>query len=97
MLAALLLCAASPSAAQDGSLTARLEVAAAQGNAEAAYHLGMLYHLGLEGVARDPRRSFEYFQRAAEGGDALGAYNVGCFYAGQGEGVVEPDEALALR
>lgn len=97
LLAALALCLATPSVAQDQSLPARLEAIAAQGNAEAAYHLGMLYHLGLEGVARDPRRAFEYFQRAAEGGDALGAYKVGCFYAGQGEGVVEPDEALALR
>ena len=97
LLAALFLWAADPSAAQDASLSARLEAAATRGSTEAAYHLGMLYHLGLEGVARDPRRAFAYFRRAADGGDALGAYKVGCFYAGQGEGVVEPDEALALR
>jgi TPR repeat protein len=75
----------------------RLESLAQQGNAEATYHLGMIYHLGLEGVTRDYRRAFEHFRRAADGGDPLGAYKVGCYYAGQGEGTVPPDAERALR
>lgn len=97
LLMALLLGAATPAFAQDASLAARLEALAGQGNAEAAYHLGMIHHLGLEGVDRDPRRAFDYFRRAADGGNPLGAYKLGCFYAGQGDGVVEDDPDLALR
>ncbi len=98
-LGALSLLANSPVAQADvpGELVPALEVLAADGEAEAAYHLGMIYHLGLEGVERDLRRAFDYFTIAAEGGDPLGAYKVGCFYAGQGEGVVEDDAELALR
>lgn len=94
---ALLLCAAQPVRADEPSLPARLEALAGQGNSEALYHLGMLYHLGLEGVARDPRRALDFFRRSAEGGDPLGAYKLGCYYAGQGGYVLAPDEALALR
>jgi uncharacterized protein len=97
LLVALVLGTAAPASAQDASLPARLEALAQQGNAEAAYHLGMIYHLGLEGAARDPRRAFDYFRRAADAGDPLGAYKIGCYYAGQGEGVVDADPELALR
>ena len=96
-LLALLLCATLPVSAHASDLTDRLEALALQGNPEALYHLGMIHHVGLEGVARDPRRAFDYFRRAAEAGDPLGAYKVGCFYAGQGDGVVAADTAHALR
>jgi TPR repeat protein len=96
-LLALLLCAALPASTRASDLTDRLDRLALRGNPEALYHLGMIYHVGLEGVGRDPRRAFDYFRRAAEGGDALGAYKVGCYYAGQGEGVVASDPPLALR
>lgn len=97
-LAALaLFCAAMPGYAQQSTLPARLEAMVAQGNAEAAYHLGMLYHLGLEGVAVDHRRALDLFRRSAEGGDPLGAYKLGCYYAGQGGNALVPDEAQALR
>jgi TPR repeat protein len=92
--AALIGCSA---AAEGSDLSRRLEQLAAGGNAEAAYHLGMLHNNGI-GVAQDPRRAFEHFRRAAEGGDPLGAYKLGCYYAGQfGSEVVRPDEAQALR
>lgn len=94
---ALLLCASQPVRAEEPGLPARLEAAAGRGNAEALYHLGMLYHLGLEGVTADPRRALDYFRRSAAGGDPLGAYKLGCYYAGQGGDVLAPDEALALR
>lgn len=84
-------------AAADANVTARLEKLAAERNPEAAYHLGMIYHLGLGGAARDAAKAFELFKQAAEGGDPLGAYKVGCYYAGQGEGAVAADPALALR
>ena len=97
-LAALaLICVAAPARAQQSALPARLEALVSQGNAEAAYHLGMLYHLGLEGVAVDHRRALDLFRRSAEGGDPLGAYKLGCYYAGQGGDALAPDEALALR
>jgi hypothetical protein len=75
----------------------RLERRAAAGNAEARYHLGMLYNNGI-GVPRDPRRAFAFFRAAAEAGDPLGAYKLGCYYAGQfGGEAVAPDEGEALR
>lgn len=84
-------------AAQTPGLPLRLERLAAGGNAEAAYHLGMLYNNGL-GVPQDARRAFAEFRRAARGGDPLGAYKLGCYYAGQfGSEAVAPNEALALR
>lgn len=98
ILAALALtCLSTPAPAQRPALPVRLEALAAQGNAEALYHLGMIHHLGLEGMARDPWRAFDYFRQAADAGDPLGAYKVGCFYAGQGEGVVAENAELALR
>ncbi|WP_332811785.1 tetratricopeptide repeat protein [Sphingomonas sp.] len=86
-----------PAAAADATVRAKLEKLAAERNPQAAYHLGMIYHLGLGGAARDPAKAFELFKQAAEGGDPLGAYKIGCYYAGQGEGVVAADPALALR
>lgn len=87
----------SAACAQSQSLPERLERLANGGSAEANYHLGMLYNNGL-GVAQDPRRAFVLFRTAAEGGDPLGAYKLGCYYAGQfGSAAVTPDEALALR
>jgi TPR repeat protein len=94
-----LLLPASPCAAQrpEASLKAGLEQLSGAGSGEAAYHLAMLYHLGLAGVAKDPRKAFDFFKLAAARGDPLGAYKLGCLYSGQGEGVVAADPVLALR
>ncbi len=92
-----LLCTAMAPAASADEVRDRLEALAARGNGEAAYHLAMIYHLGLNGVTRDPRRALELFRASAAAGDPLGAYKLGCYYAGQGEGLVEPDPELALR
>jgi TPR repeat protein len=83
-------------AAQSPQLAAGLERLAAAGNAEAQYHLGMLYNNGL-GVAKDPARAFALFQKSAAGGDPLGAYKLGCYYDGQFPGVGRFDPAEALR
>lgn len=91
--AVFLACCAAP--AQSTTLAERLEAAARSGNAEASYHLGMLYNEGI-GVQRDNARALELFRSAAEAGDPLGAYKLGCYYAGQ-FGVIRPNEDLALR
>ncbi len=84
-----------PAPAQSAGLVERLAARASAGDAEASYHLGMLYNNGL-GVGQDNRRALDLFRAAAEAGDPLGAYKLGCYYAGQ-FGTVEPDPALALR
>jgi TPR repeat protein len=86
-----------PAVAVDANARARLEKRAAERNPEAAYQLGMIYHLGLDGTPRDPAKAFALFRQAAEGGDPLGAYQTGCYYAGESEGAVAADPALALR
>jgi TPR repeat protein len=88
--------AAMPVAAQSSHLTDKLARLAASGNAEAQYHLGMLYNNGL-GVAKDPARALPLFQRAAAGGDPLGAYKLGCYYDGEFPGIGRLDPAEALR
>lgn len=92
---------ASDAREEDGEaqsdLAAKLASLAAGGNGEAAYHLGMMHLLGLEGVAKNPQKAFDLFSQAAEAGDPLGAYRLGDYYDGEGQGVVEPDPALALR
>jgi TPR repeat protein len=93
MAAFLSAAAAGQSPAPD--LPSRLERRAAT-DAEARYHLGMLYNNGIV-VAKDPRRAFAWFREAAAGGDPLGHYKLGCYYAGQfGSEVVAPDVELAL-
>lgn len=77
-------------------LKPRLEALAAAGSAEAAYHLGMIHHLGLEGT-RDPKKALALFRKAAKAGDPLAAYKLGCYYDGQGDGLIEEDLQLALR
>lgn len=65
------------------------------GDAEALYHLGMIHHLGLEGK-RDPKAALALFRRAASAGNPLAAYKLGCYYDGQGEGLVGIDPNAAL-
>lgn len=74
----------------------RLLVMAQAGNAEAQYHVGMFYNNGMAGSPRDPKAAFAWFLKSAAGGDALGAYKAGCYYAGQFPGVVAVDLHKAL-
>jgi len=67
-----------------------------KGNAEAQYHVGMMYNNGI-GTKRDPKQAFEWFQKATASNDPLGAYKLGCYYDGQGEGVVANDSNEALK
>jgi TPR repeat protein len=83
--------------AEEPQLAQKLTALSADGSGEAAYYLGMLHHLGTAGVTKDTRKAFQLFKLSAERGDPLGAYKYGCYFDGQGEGVVEPDAKLALR
>ena len=91
------LAAPDPEGEAGNALAAKLASLAAEGNGEAAYHLGIMHLAGMNGLAKDPQRAFELFQASAEAGDPLGAYRLGAFYDGQGEGVVADDPALALE
>ena len=84
-------------AAAAGRLETKLSALSESGSGEAAYHLGMLFHVGLSEVRKDPKRAFELFRLSAERGDPLGAYKYGCYFDGQGEGVVESDPKQALK
>lgn len=77
-------------------ILAKLASLAAGGNGEAAYHLGMAYHLGANGVEKDPQKAFELFTQSAEAGDPLGAYMLGSYYEGEG-GEANPELALKYK
>lgn len=69
---------------------------ASTGNPEAQYHLGMFYNNGI-GTNKNIEKAFEMFQKSSAGSDPLGSYKLGCYYSGQGEGVVEKDQNEALK
>lgn len=73
-----------------------IEVLAKKGNPEAQYHLGMFYNNGI-GVAQNTKAAYEWFQKSAAGSDPLGNYKLGCYYNGQGKGVVAIDHQKALQ
>ncbi len=88
-------CSAHGNASPSGLVPA-LEKLAAEDNAEAMYHLGMAYHTA-SGVSRDYAKALKYFRAATRLGNPLGAYKVGCYYSGQGDGQVEDDIVTALK
>src|ERR1041384_1134987 len=67
-----------------------------KGDAEAQYHVGMMYNNGI-GTQRDLRQAFAWFQKSTASNDPLGAYKLGCYYDGQGEGIVSSDANEALK
>jgi uncharacterized protein len=67
-----------------------------KGDAEAQYHVGMMYNNGI-GTPQDPNKAFGWFEKSAAAGDPLGAYKLGCYYGGQFPGVVETNEDEALK
>lgn len=95
-MAAAAILAAGCGNAQNAELLPSLERLAESGNAEAIYHLGMAYQTG-SAVAEDHVKALEAFRKAADLGDPLASYKLGCYYDGQGAGLVEPDANLALR
>jgi TPR repeat protein len=91
-----LLLFAMPARANEADTFKALVALADKGDAEAQYHVGMMHHLGI-GTQKDTRQAFAWFQKAAASNDPLGAYKLGCYYDGQGEGVVASDPAEALK
>src|SRR4051794_11946135 len=85
-----------PAAANDADTFKAMVALADKGDAEAQYHVGMMHNNGI-GTAQDPRQAFEWFQKATASSDPLGAYKLGCYYDGQGVGIVPLDEAEALK
>jgi uncharacterized protein len=85
-----------PASANDERTFNAMIALANKGNAEAQYHAGMMYNNGI-GTQRDIRRAFEWFQKSTASNDPLGAYKLGCYYDGQGEGVVANDAAEGLK
>jgi TPR repeat protein len=67
-----------------------------KGDAEAQYHVGMMHNNGI-GTRQDPRQAFEWFQKSTAANDPLGAYKLGCYYDGQGAGIVPFDSNEALK
>ncbi len=82
---------AVPALAWEADSLSRLQTLADKGNAEAQYHVGMVYSLGVGGVSEDPKRAFEWFQKSADGKYPLGVFKVGTYYAGQFPGTVAVD------
>jgi TPR repeat protein len=71
-----------PAKANDADSFNAMVALANKGVAEAQYHAGMMYNNGI-GTQKDPKQAFEWFQRSAASNDPLGAYKLGCYYAGQ--------------
>ena len=67
-----------------------------KGDAEAQYHVGMMYNNGI-GIKQDLRQAYEWFQKSAASNDPLGAYKLGCYFDGQGAGIVTSDSDEALK
>lgn len=85
-----------PANANDADTFKAMVALANKGNAEAQYHVGMMHNNGI-GTRQDPKQAFEWFQKATAASDPLGAYKLGCYYAGQFAGVVPPDSNEALK
>jgi uncharacterized protein len=85
-----------PANAREADTFNAMVALANKGDAEAQYHAGMMHHMGI-GTQRDLKQAFEWFQKATASSDPLGAYKLGCYYDGQGAGVVATDHREALK
>ena len=91
-----LLILSMPANANEADTFNAMVVLANKGDAEAQYHVGMMHNNGI-GTQKDPKQAFEWFQKSTASNDPLGAYKLGCYYAGQFAGVVTPDANEALK
>ncbi|WP_375157552.1 tetratricopeptide repeat protein [Bradyrhizobium sp. RDT46] len=91
-----LLLLAMPASANDTRTFDAMVVLANRGDAEAQYHVGMMHNNGI-GTQQDRSQAFEWFQKSAAGNNPLGAYKLGCYYDGQGAGIVATDADQALK
>jgi uncharacterized protein len=58
---------------------ANCEIHAKQGDANAQYNLGVMYHKG-EGTTQDYREALKWYEKAAEQGHASAQLNISMFY-----------------
>ena len=84
-----------PASANEAVTFNAMVALANKGDAEAQYHVGMMYNNGI-GTQKDPRQALEWFQKSAASNHPLGAYKLGCYYDGQ-FGVVAADSNEALK
>jgi TPR repeat protein len=96
LLVALMLACFRAEAAIDQNTLEQLLPMANRGHAEAQYHVGMMYNNGIGGASKDPKIAFDWFLKSATGKDPLGAYKLGCYYAGQFPSAVPLDQQMAL-
>jgi hypothetical protein len=87
-----------PANANDADSFRAMVALADKGHAEAQYHVGMMHNNGI-GTQQDPKQAFGWFEKSTASGDPLGAYKLGCYYDGQGAGIVtlDPNEALKYK
>lgn len=85
-----------PANAGEADIFNAMVALANKGDAEAQYHVGMMHNNGI-GTRQDSKQAFEWFQKSTASGDPLGAYKLGCYYDGQGAGVVTLDANEALK
>lgn len=78
-------------ASPDRELFDGLHVMAERGDAEAQYHIGMMYNNGI-GVSRDMHKALEWMQKSSHIGHPLAHFKLGCYYGGQGGAVPVNDE-----
>lgn len=91
-----LLMSSMAASANDADTFHAMATLADKGNAEAQYHVGMMHNNGI-GTKQDPRQAFGWFEKSTASGDPLGAYKLGCYYDGQGAGIVTSDSNEALK
>ena len=66
---------------------------AEQGDAEAQFHLGVMYESGQGGLRNDAE-AIKWYRKAAEQGDAVAQFNLGIMYT-KGEGASQNDAQAA--
>jgi uncharacterized protein len=91
-----LLLLSMPADANDARTFNAMVALANKGDAEAQYHVGMMYNNGI-GTQQDPRQALAWFQKSTASNDPLGAYKLGCYYDGQGAGIIASDADEALK
>ena len=72
----------------DRKLLADLRALAEKGDAQSQYELGLSFHNGSLGVAKDEAEAAKWYRKAAEQNDPQAQYNLGVCYA-KGEGVAQ--------
>lgn len=87
---------AVPATANDTRTFNAMVALANRGDAEAQYHVGMMHNNGI-GTQQDRNQALAWFQKSAAANDPLGAYKLGCYYDGQGAGIIATDADQALK